>query len=358
MRIGFFSPAINRIGGGEWVTVNMINALKAKGHEIMIYSEEKIDTEGIFQFFGRRLLFDEEVHLWPYIFDPYDPKSIYDNILRSFIFKSKCDLLIDTFSNNLLPWNDAVYFQGSAFVSSIPQGRKSLFFLPFESLLRNFRNSSSYKDRIAMACSRFSARMIEDAVGHKIEVLYPPLSDFYKLNEVDDTCRSKTVITISRFAKEKRLELVANIAKMTSNDFRFIIAGACRCLDDLRSVQKSIRDFHVEKKVELMPNISRARLRDIARESKVCLHTGVDEPFGISILEAMASGCIPVVPNSGGPKEFVPRQLRYENVEEAAFLIESSMSDWSQQKAEDFIAVSDGFGEERFAEEFLRIMRL
>jgi glycosyltransferase involved in cell wall biosynthesis len=358
MRIGFFSPTINRIGGGEWVTVNMINSLKAKGHEIVVYSEEKVDSNRIFQVFGRRLCLDEETHFWPYIFDPYNPKSVYENTLRSLIFKSKCDLLIDTFSNGLLPWSDAVYFQGNAFVSLIPKGYKGLFFWPFKTLLRQFRKSSSYKNKIAMACSQFSAKMIEEAINHKIEVLYPPISDFFKTNEVRENLRGNTVITLSRFAKEKRLEMVPRIAKLTPNSFSFVIVGACRCSDDILSVQNHIRELGVEKKVKLMPNISRTKLKDIMHRSKVCLHTGANEPFGISIIEAMSSGCIPVVPDSGGPKEFVPKQLRYESVEEAASLTESSVFNWSTHKAEEFVKASNRFSEERFSNEFLKIMNL
>jgi glycosyltransferase involved in cell wall biosynthesis len=358
MRVGFFSPTINRIGGGEWVTVNMINSLKAKGHEIVVYSDKKIDLNRIFQVFGRRLRFDEETHFWPYIFDPYDPKSIYENTLRSLIFKSKCDLLIDTFSNDLLPWSDAVYFQGNAFVSLIPKGYKGLFFWPFKTLLRQFGKSSSYENKIAMACSRFSAKMIEEAIDHKIEVLYPPISGFFKTNEVRANSRNDVVITVSRFAKEKRLEMIPRIAKLTPNSFSFVIAGACRCSDDLLSVQNCIRELGVKKRVKLMPNISRTKLKDIMHRSKVCLHTSANEPFGISIIEAMSSGCIPVVPDSGGPKEFVPKQLRYKSVEEAAYLTESSAFNWSPQKAEEFIKVSDRFSENRFRNEFLRIMKL
>jgi hypothetical protein len=41
MNIGFFSPTINRIGGGEWVTLNMINSLKERGHKIAVCSAWK-----------------------------------------------------------------------------------------------------------------------------------------------------------------------------------------------------------------------------------------------------------------------------------------------------------------------------
>lgn len=358
MKIGFFSPTINRIGGGEWVTINMINSLKARGYEIVVYSAEKIDPARIFQVFGREPHFDEEINFWPYIFDPYDPKSTYQNTFKSFLFKLKCDLLIDTFSNALLPWSDAVYFQGGALVLILPKGLKGLFFSPYKTLLKQTSKSSSYKDKIAMTCSKFSARLIQEATGHHVEVLYPPVSDFFKVNDIHTSSRSNVVVTVSRFAQEKRLGMVPKIAKLTSNNTFFIIAGSCRTLDALLSIQEYIRELGVETKVKLMPNISRTKLRDILLRSKVYLHTGDNEPFGVSIIEAMSSGCIPIVPDSGGPKEFVPKQLRYKSVEEAASLIESSIFNWSSKKAEEFIQISDRFTEEKFCKKFIELIKL
>ena len=228
MRIGFFSPTINRIGGGEWVTLNMINSLKADGHEILIYSGKKVDSERICSVFGHELKFDEEIQFWPYFFDPFDPKSVYETTIKSFMCKLKCDFLIDTFSNNLLPWSDAVYFQGSAFISYIPKGLRRSYFIPFLTLLRNSSKRADYKDKIAMACSKFSAEQIEEVVGHSVKVLYPPVSDYFRVSDVNKNSKSDIVITVSRFAEEKRLEMVPKIAKLSPDSYSFIIAGACR----------------------------------------------------------------------------------------------------------------------------------
>ncbi len=43
------------------------------------------------------------------------------------------------------------------------------------------------------------------------------------------------------------------------------------------------------------------------RKSKVYFHPMVGEHFGISIVEAMAAGLVPVVSDVGGPTEFVPK---------------------------------------------------
>ena len=47
----------------------------------------------------------------------------------------------------------------------------------------------------------------------------------------------------------------------------------------------------------------------------------VGEHFGISVLEAMAAGLIPVVPNEGGIIEFVPKKYQFNTIEHAAEII-------------------------------------
>ena len=41
----------------------------------------------------------------------------------------------------------------------------------------------------------------------------------------------------------------------------------------------------------------------------------------MSVLEAMAAGLIPVVPNEGGVKEFVPQEYQFNTIEQAAEII-------------------------------------
>jgi glycosyltransferase involved in cell wall biosynthesis len=47
----------------------------------------------------------------------------------------------------------------------------------------------------------------------------------------------------------------------------------------------------------------------------------VGEHFGIAVIEAMAAGLITVVPNEGGPSEFVPQKYHYNTIEQAAEII-------------------------------------
>jgi len=106
----------------------------------------------------------------------------------------------------------------------------------------------------------------------------------------------------------------------------------------------------------LLFNISRENVRNLLWSSKAYLHTGENEPFGITIVEAMASGCIPIVHNSGGPKEIVPEDLRYTTVEEAAVKIENAVLGWSAKKSNQMADIAKKFDEKEFSKGFLDVL--
>jgi glycosyltransferase involved in cell wall biosynthesis len=58
-------------------------------------------------------------------------------------------------------------------------------------------------------------------------------------------------------------------------------------------------------------NVRFDRLLDLMRRSKVYVHPLPGEPFGISTVEGMSAGIIPVVPDIGGHTEFVPEKYQF-----------------------------------------------
>jgi glycosyltransferase involved in cell wall biosynthesis len=80
------------------------------------------------------------------------------------------------------------------------------------------------------------------------------------------------------------------------------------------------------------------------------------EHFGVSIAEAMASGCIPIVHDSGGPREFVPETFRFNSVEEAAKKIERAIFEWTPKNAGKPVQMAKVFSEEHFVTRFLKIL--
>ncbi len=111
----------------------------------------------------------------------------------------------------------------------------------------------------------------------------------------------------------------------------------------------------MSEKVKILTNVRRDRLRGILLNSKVYLHPMINEHFGVSIVEAMSSGCIPVVHDSGGPREFVPQDLRYKSIEEAAEKVEKAIDKWSPKEASRVSKIADRFSEKNFSKRFIDV---
>jgi glycosyltransferase involved in cell wall biosynthesis len=62
--------------------------------------------------------------------------------------------------------------------------------------------------------------------------------------------------------------------------------------------------------IELLRDIEFSKLIEIYRKSKIYIHAMKNEHFGMSIIEAMAAGLVPIVHRSGGPWEDILKGLQ------------------------------------------------
>jgi glycosyltransferase involved in cell wall biosynthesis len=147
--------------------------------------------------------------------------------------------------------------------------------------------------------------------------------------------------------------MIPQIAGLTNKKIRFIIVGLKDSSSILNQVLEYTKRNGLSDRVEVFIDVSREKLLGILRTSKVFLHPARGEHFGVSIAEAMAAGCIPLVHNTGGPREFVPERWRFNESKEAAQKIERAILEWSPNKAEEIICLAQAFSEARFSAKFL-----
>jgi glycosyltransferase involved in cell wall biosynthesis len=89
-------------------------------------------------------------------------------------------------------------------------------------------------------------------------------------------------------------------------------------------------------------NPSKETYHKFLGEAKVYLHLMKGEHFGITIVEAMSAGCVPVVHDSGGPREIVDGEIgfRWKSIEDVPVLTREAMktspSTAASTRAEDF----------------------
>jgi glycosyltransferase involved in cell wall biosynthesis len=163
-------------------------------------------------------------------------------------------------------------------------------------------------------------------------VLSPPVDvDAFRSHSLKSDERQDIILVISRINPDKNIEKALHLArnlKKKAIGKRMIIIGTLtqRNLSYFYKLQKIVRDLEIKDYVTFQTNIGLESLFIIMRRAKVYFHPMVEEHFGISIAESMAAGLVPVVPNIGGPTEFVPRKFQFDSLDEAAYIISSAFN--------------------------------
>lgn len=178
--------------------------------------------------------------------------------------------------------------------------------------------------------SRYTADMYLQAHQEKPEVVYPSNQlDFEEKTEFNLTQRKYTTF-FSRIMKYKRPEMLFELAAKNP-DREFVIMGGVspkreNYLNELRNEAKSKKLSNIR----FVPNASNEEVDQILKQTLIYFFPAVNEHFGITTVEAILKGCIPLVHNSGGQIEIVPNQeLRFDDddfVEKYSRLI--SMSEY------------------------------
>ena len=173
-----------------------------------------------------------------------------------------------------------------------------------------------------IAISEYSKKWIKKLWGSESAILFPPVDiDSFKVGK-----KEKIILSVGRFFPEhhnkKQLELAQTfkqILEQYSDEMRgytlYLVGGVGGRADHLEYVEK-IRAASKNYPIEIITNIGWGELVELFARSYIFWHAsgmGEDENvhperfehFGITTVEAMAAGCIPVVINKGGQKEII-----------------------------------------------------
>jgi glycosyltransferase involved in cell wall biosynthesis len=183
---------------------------------------------------------------------------------------------------------------------------------------------------IVLTNSTFLQGILKNLCDLDSKVIYPPVKTCGIEPRNRQTQRRNLVVTVSRFRPGKNLDIIPQIAKMVQ-DADFTIVGTTYKSHDhtVSRLLQSIEALGVGDRVRLLLNQSRDEISEIMFSAKVFLHTQKTEAFGMAIVEAMSSGCVPIVPKTGGPWHDILGGTQgrygyaYENLEEAAATIRS-----------------------------------
>jgi glycosyltransferase involved in cell wall biosynthesis len=188
-------------------------------------------------------------------------------------------------------------------------------------LLRDSANLSfldSYQQVVSI--SDYTAHWVQRYWGRSSEVLYPPVHT----SAVPAGAKQPMVLSIGRFFaaerghSKKQLELVRAFVAAQERGllegWEYHLVGGCS--DEDRPYLEQVRRAGAGHAVHLHPNAPRELVRELLGSASLFWHaTGLGEDledrpwafehFGITTVEAMAAGCVPVVIAHAGQGEIV-----------------------------------------------------
>jgi glycogen(starch) synthase len=116
----------------------------------------------------------------------------------------------------------------------------------------------------------------------------------------------RLVLLVGRLVYEKGFHLALDAlagAVRRFGDVRFVVAGTGTAEAELK---KQARELGLAKRGSFLGWVGDDMLHSLYRISDVCIVPSIYEPFGLVALEAMASGCLTIVADTGGLREVVP----------------------------------------------------
>ena len=169
--------------------------------------------------------------------------------------------------------------------------------------------------------------------GIDVDDLEPVADDLQALRAKYAKPGEQLVLLVGRLVYEKgfhlALDALAPVIKQRRN-VRFVVAGTGTAEAELRT---QARRLGLQRRGAFLGWVGDDMLHSLYRVSDLCIVPSIYEPFGIVALEAMASGCLCVVADTGGLREVVPGDgtvgLRFPSRDTAALqeIVERVLSD-------------------------------
>lgn len=358
MRIGIYDPYLDDLGGGEKYMMTIASCLVAE-NTVSVFWDKKEDLQAIEKRFSLDL---SRVSLASNIFSPHTSK------LKRLRETKKYDVII-LLTDGSIPW----------------VGSKKLF-IHIQQPLDEMQVHTIF-DRIklrrvnAFFCnSSYTKSFIEKKFGIKTKVIYPPVTISSKKKMLRQAQHKQNVILhVGRFRSvqgydyKKQGFMIETFKKMIDKglkNWQFILAVSVHEKD--RDKFKKMEEAAKGYPITFLLNKSNNLLWDTYAKAKIYWHAsgfGEDleqhpelaEHFGISTVEAMGAGVVPVVINAGGQKEIVQEgkngflwETQKEMIEKTLELSKNAVT-W-EKLSKNAQKTAEEFSSEKFCQEIKKLI--
>ncbi len=284
MKIGFYDPFLDAFGGGERYTLTLASHWSKKNTVHVFWNSSEILAES-----SKR--FNLQLENVKTVENVFAQKSL----MRKIWVTGTYDLLF-VLSDGSIPTvasrRAILHFQ-----NPLPIPKKELW--------------KSMRYKYIVCNSHFTKKYVDTVVGVRSSVIYPPV----ETTAFKPVKKEKIILSVGRFSSHhssKKYEILIDAFRRLGNSgWKFVVAGSLKDEDTpyLQMLEKKAKGLHIE----LLPNCGFTQLKNLYAKASVYWHAAgyhesdptLMEHFGITTVEAMASGCIPVSFNAGGQTEII-----------------------------------------------------
>lgn len=297
LTIGLYSPYLDTLGGGEKYLFDIALCLSSK-HSVCIFSDDKFIAAKAEERFGLKL---DKIN---FITNIFNKKNTLKMLLKSHQF-------------------DVIFFVSDG---SIPLlfSKKNFMIVQFPVNWVKINNLSKFKlSRIKkLICySEFVKKSLVEKFK-KETVVIPPFVDIKNKAKIR---KENIILTVGRFTRGmnmKKQEILLQVFKQMCNaglkDWKLVVVGSYR--EEDYGFFKSLVSQSDTYPITVLGNVSYLRLLNYYKKAKIYWHaTGFEEDieknperaehFGITTVEAMRCGAVPIVINAGGQTEIVENNV-------------------------------------------------
>ncbi len=338
MIAGIVHISLNARGGSERLAIATIKAISSMGIDVELYTFERPDFPLINQAYGENI--ENKIK-----------KIKMLNALHSASIR-KCNLIINT-HGDVLPFFQKYFASTNAITyCHFPLAGYLLdcHDIDYANLLQNMSLSSMMPDCLdryyqeikssyvkmmtnstVLTNSEFSRKAILRAFGVDSTVVNPPVDvDTFRRAALSADTRDDSILVVSRFHPSKKIENAIHLAKLLKQN------KVGECMNIVGNISASnigyynylrylVKLYNLEDFVSFEVNVKFEKLLERMQKAKVYVHPLPGEPFGISTVEAMSAGIIPVVPSLGGHAEFVPPKYQFHTFSQGVEAVAAAM---------------------------------
>jgi glycosyltransferase involved in cell wall biosynthesis len=298
VRIGIFTPYLDSLSGGEKYMLTLAHCL-SRSHNVTLFWDPQDEA-----FIKKETLrkFNLNIENLSFTKSIFTPKT---SLLKRLQETKKYDYII-YLSDGSIPVVSCkliIHFQ-----------------FPVEWVKNSFLAKQKIKRVKKIICnSYFTKQFIDKKFSINSDVIYPPVTLYNSSIE-----KQNTILTVGRFGKNKSGSifkkqdfLIDSFKKLVDKDLKkwnllIIISYNDKDKSDVEELKKLAKDYPIT----FLENVSNAQIEQAYKKAKIYWHAsgfGEDlkkyperaEHFGISTVEAMSAGCVPVVINAGGQTEII-----------------------------------------------------